>query len=144
MKLAEILRRKGSDVYTIEPEKTVAEAVQRLVDCNCGSLVVTTSPNSRVLIGIITERDILKASTAGQERLEKTAISEVMSMRVITGGREDTVAAAMGLMTKNRIRHLPIVENSELVGMISIGDVVKAQFDALSLENHYLKNYIQS
>jgi CBS domain-containing protein len=95
------------------------------------------------LAGIITERDILKACAAGRAPLEVTTVAEVMTRDVLVGSPHDTVEDAMGLMTVNRIRHLPVVEDGQLVGLISIGDVVKSQHDRLTLENHYLKCYLQ-
>jgi len=145
MTLHEILARKGSDVYTVGPDVTLDVVVCRLVEKNCGSLVVQDeSKNSQPLIGIITERDILRVCCAKKKQYGDVTVAEVMTTDVITGSPSDTVNDTMGLLTRNRIRHLPVVESGMLVGMISIGDVVKAQFDRLQLENHYLKSYIHS
>jgi CBS domain-containing protein len=147
MTLQEILRSKGSDVHTIRPEATLAEVVELLVRFNVGSLVVCQHAEECArgrLLGIITERDILRACAAGHRPLAEQCVMDAMSRRLITGNPQDTVEQAMGLMTENRIRHLPIVTEDELLGIISIGDVVKAQHDDLSLENHYLKSYLQS
>jgi len=145
MMLQEILRNKGSNVFTIAPDATLEDVVQKLVGHNCGSLVVCEADEraSGRLSGIVTERDILKA-TAAHKQLDRVKVAEVMTRDVITGTPADSVEDTMGLMTENRIRHLPIVEDGRLQGLISIGDVVKAQHDQLTMENHYLKNYIQS
>ncbi len=141
MNIREILEAKGSDVYSIEPSATLEEVVDRLVENNCGSLVVCEDEQ---LVGIITERDILRACAARKGTLEQLRVEDVMSVDLITGTPDDGVEDIMGLMTKNRIRHLPVLDDGRLAGMISIGDVVKAQHDRLTMENHYLKSYIQS
>lgn len=141
MNLKAILETKGTAVYTIEPTATLAEVVQRLVQHNCGSLVVCEGEQ---LVGIITERDILRACADRTSALEDRLVKDVMTKNVITGKPTDLVENVMGLMTQNRIRHLPILDNGRLAGLISIGDVVKAQHDRLTMENHFLKSYIQS
>ena len=95
-------------------------------------------------MGIITERDILRASAAEERTFESTMVEELMSTDLVTGTPEDSISDTMGLLTEKRIRHLPILENNQLIGVISIGDVVKAQYAKLSIENHYLKAYIRS
>lgn len=141
MRVNEILEVKGDSVYQISPTATLADAVERLVKFNCGSLMVTT-PDS--VVGIITERDILKAIAAEKCDLATLCVSDFMTRDLITGRPDDEVGGVMGLMTSRRVRHLPIMNNDRLAGMISIGDVVKAHYDLLAVENHYLKVYIQS
>jgi CBS domain-containing protein len=143
MLLRDILLHKGTKVYSIEPDATLAEVVRRLVDHNCGSLVVCHRDNPTRLLGIITERDILRACAAGRVPLERHDVATCMTSEVVTVTPGDSVAETMGLMTEHRIRHLPIVDGDELVGIVSIGDIVKAQHDALTMENFYLKTYIQ-
>src|SRR5262249_9670492 len=139
MKLRDILRHKGTNVHTIAPGATLADVVEKLVDCNCGSLVVCEPDAPRTLIGIITERDILRACARETRPLAGILVHDVMSSEVLTGSLVDEVESIMGLMTRQRIRHLPVIENDLLAGLISIGDVVKSQYDQLSMENHYLK-----
>jgi CBS domain-containing protein len=143
MLLRDILRVKGSDVFWTLPTARLSEMVRVLVEHNCGSLVVLADGESRKLVGIITERDILRVTAAGKP-LDQTLVQEAMTREVITGHIDDSVDQAMDLMTERRIRHLPLVEAEELVGIISIGDVVKAHRDLLTAENHHLKSYIQS
>ena len=141
MKLMDILSTKGSAVYSIHPEATLAELAEALVAHNCGSLVVL---HEQRMVGIITERDFLKSYVSTKKDLSSLYVSDFMSPNVTTGSPEDSVSETMGLLTSKRIRHLPIVDgNGDLVGMISIGDVVKAQHDELSVENHFMKSYIQ-
>lgn len=142
--LHDILREKGDAVLTIEPEATLADVVQKLVHHNCGSLVVCSANAGEArLLGIITERDILRACAAGQRPLDRQIVAETMSRNLTTGSLSDRVEDVMGVMTHRRIRHLPVLEEERLVGMISIGDLVKAQHNAYAMENHYLKSYIQ-
>ena len=141
MRVTEILKEKGDSVYQISPNATLADSVEQLVKFNCGSLMVTE--RERVL-GIITERDILKSIASQSLPLCELKVRDFMSKDLVTGQPCDDVNSIMGLMTSQRIRHLPIIEDNRLAGMISIGDVVKAQFDLLAHENHYMKVYIQS
>lgn len=144
MTIRDILREKGTAVHSIRPDQTVEEVVQTLVENNCGSLLVCDPNRLEPMVGIITERDILKATAAKTAPLSEIRVADVMSKDLITGSPSDTVAQVMRLLTENRIRHLPVIEDGELKGLVSIGDVVKAQLDELAKENHFLKNYIQS
>jgi len=141
MRLREILESKGSQVLTIEPTASLADVVRKLVENRCGSLVVC---DGEAMVGIISERDILIAVAELSEPLDAVMVRGRMTTDVVTGVPEDTVSDIMGLMSQKRIRHLPILENGKLAGLISIGDVVKSQYHQVTVENHYLKNYIQS
>lgn len=140
MTLDDILRVKGTAVLSISPNSTLQEVVDTLVRHNVGSLVVCDADDQ--LRGIITERDILRACASKRAPLGSVRVIDVMSREPITAGSHDDVESAMGRMTEHRIRHLPVVDGGRLMGIISIGDVVKAQHDALTMENHYLKNYL--
>jgi CBS domain-containing protein len=139
--LTQILNSKGRQVFSIGPDKSLQDVVDALVEHNCGSLIVFD--NDR-MVGIITERDILRACAELSEPLSSVPVSVRMTRNVVTCSPDCDMETITGMMTEHRVRHMPIMEGSRLVGMISIGDVVKAQHDELSLENHYLKNYIQS
>ena len=143
MLLRDILARKGTDVYTIRPDASLDDVVRKLVQCNCGSLLVCDEGLPRRMRGIITERDIMRACAQAGGPLDRRLVQDCMSADVLTATPDQSVEETMGQMTMHRIRHLPIVEGDELVGIISIGDVVKAQFDALTMENHYLRSYLQ-
>ena len=140
MKNRDILKTKGSAVHSIEPTATLADVVYKLVACNVGSLIVMSGEEVQ---GIITERDILRACASETRRLREIPVTEKMTKDLISCTSEEAVNASMGIMTDNRIRHLPIVDEGKLVGIISIGDLVKAQHDSVTLENQFLKNYIQ-
>lgn len=142
MNVRSILEEKGSPgVITIDPDRTIQEAIERLVENNIGSLVVVDEEGE--LAGIITERDILRVCTGGGERLATTRVGEVMTRNLIVGDADDSIDYVMGIMTQNRIRHLPVVGRRGLRGMVSIGDVVKVQLHETEYENRHLKEYIQ-
>ena len=141
MTLRSILQSKGHEVYTTTPETKLSEVAKKLVHYQCGSLLVCDGDR---LVGIITERDLLRVSATDGQDLESTPVSEVMTGNLVTGTPNDSISQTMGLLTEQRIRHLPILEDDKLVGIISIGDVVKAQYAELTIENHYLKSYILS
>ena len=146
MNLQAILRVKGSAVHTIHLDASLDDVVRKLVERNCGSLVVCQpgSDGHGTIAGIITERDILKACAARRGSLTELKVADAMTHDVITGSPADSIEDTMGLMTERRCRHLPILDGDQLVGIISIGDVVKAHHDEVAMENHYLKSYIQS
>jgi len=139
MKLRDILYGKGSEVHSIAPEETLGEAVSRLVNHNCGALIVLQAGK---MVGIISERDVLKACAELTGPLEAT-VDERMTRDLVTAEPQDEVEDVMGLMTYHRIRHLPVVKDGGLAGIVSIGDIVKAQHEELSAENRFLKQYIQ-
>lgn len=141
MKLKDILQRKGTDVLSISSHASLQDVVAMLVQSNYGSLLVVDEGELR---GIITERDILRAAAVASRPLTDCVVQDHMSVDLLVGKLDDTLSDAMGWMTEHRVRHLPVIQEEELVGIVSIGDLVKAQHDHLSMENHYLKNYIQS
>ncbi len=141
MHLSAILQVKGSTVFTIQPTASLADAAKTMVEDKCGSLVVCEGEQ---VVGIVTERDILRGCASQNESLDLIHVAKYMTREVIVGAPNDRISDIMGLMTNERIRHLPVLDNGKLAGIISIGDVVKAQHDQLSVENLYLKQYIQS
>ena len=139
MRIRDILREKGADVVTIGGTATVHDAIMRLNEHNIGSLVVTAE--NGVIVGIITERDILREAAERCDQVEATLIGDVMTRDLIIGVPEDDLDYVMGVMTKNRIRHLPVLDESGLVGIISIGDVVSTHLRKTAFENRMLKDY---
>jgi len=146
MRLQDILAVKGTAVYTTSPEVSLAEVVRQMVEHNVGSMVVCQRDVElgERLIGIVTERDLLRCFAAGKCDLRQLKVSEVMSTMIITAGPTDSVNDLMGVMTSHRIRHVPVVREERLVGMVSIGDLLKAQHDNLVVENQFMREYIQS
>ncbi len=143
MRIASVLKRKGAEVHTIDPQAPVNEAVRRMVENRIGSLVVVAGDKP---VSIVTERDVLQTLDA-QGALAGRRVADIMAARLVMCSSADTVDKAMGLMTHNvtgrRIRHLPVIDNGRLVGMLSIGDVVEALLTEATFENRLLKNYIK-
>jgi len=144
MTVQDILLSKGGAVYSIAPSATLDEASKQLVKYRVGALMVvdSTGPEPQ-LVGIITERDLLYAQASGKGGFDELRVEDVMTKEVITGTPEDTIDSIMALMTTKRIRHLPIKSEGHLVGVVSIGDVVKAQMHRLAMENRFMKDYIR-
>lgn len=141
MNLRDILRTKGTNVHMIGLTATLADVARKLSEHNCGALVVCEDDQ---LVGIISERDVIRAAADLDEMLETIPVEARMTTEVIVGSMDDEIEEVMGLMTKHRIRHLPVMEGVRLAGIVSIGDLVKAHHDRVCLENEYLKHYIHS
>lgn len=139
MKIQEILRKKGHDVVTIEGSRTVLEAVRRLVEHDIGALVVT---DGSAPVGIITERDILRLTAEAPAELHTMTVQGSMTPDPITTGLDADLQEMMGVMTERRIRHLPVVEQGRLVGIVSIGDLLLASQRVAARENTHLRRYI--
>ena len=149
MRITDILRQKGSDVVTIAVDKTVHDAICKLNEHGIGALIVTGK--SGEISGIITERDIMKECGERCVHLDDPAqghsacpalVKDVMTKDLVIGVPDDDLNYVMAVMTKNKIRHLPILEEGKLAGIISIGDVVNAHVEESDYENRLLKDYI--
>jgi signal-transduction protein with cAMP-binding, CBS, and nucleotidyltransferase domain len=136
--LAEILEEKGGDVLEISVDTSVLEAVQEMVDHNVGSLLVTDGGE---VVGIVTERDYLRRVTL-QGLTEEAPVSAIMSSPLVVATRETTIDECMALMTDRRIRHVPVVEDGKVVGLVSIGDLVKFKSKQQTFEIQFLNDYI--
>jgi len=140
MTVAAILAEKGREVVTIGPDETVAEAVQLLAERRIGAAVVTD--NSGRILGIASERDIVAAlAKHGADALHRD-VRSIMTSKVVTCQERDTLDAVLGRMTRGRFRHLPVMEDGRMVGVISIGDVVKRRIEAVEREAEELRVYI--
>ncbi len=140
MHVSGVLEGKGSDVATIGPEQTLASAATELSKRKIGALVVVGADGS--VVGILSERDIVAAiGTQGASALDRP-LSEVMTVDVITCSRTATMEQLMNAMTEQRIRHLPVVESGALIGIVSIGDVVKRRVSEMQDEAKALGDYI--
>ena len=137
--LSEILSEKSGDVIRIGGDATVYEAVLAMVEANVGALLVTEGDE---ISGIFTERDYLRRIAVEGRRSRDTRVREVMSSPVLIVNPGTTVDETMALMTDRRIRHAPVVEDGALVGMISIGDLVKFISKKQSFQIQYLTDYI--
>ena len=142
MTVKAILDRKGSDVATIEPTADLASAVKLLAACHIGALVVTSF--EREIAGIVSERDVIRVlAESGAAALEQP-VGQVMTRKVVTCTRADTMSSIMELMTAGKFRHLPVVEGDQLIGIISIGDVVKYRLRQIEFEFAALRDYIRT
>jgi len=141
MLVSQILKSKASErVLTIRPDDTVAEAARILSECRIGSLVVST--DGRRADGIISERDIVREMGKRGVGCFEEKVREMMTADIVTCGRADDVIDILTKMTEGRFRHIPVVENGELVGLVSIGDVVKARLSELAMEKDALEGMI--
>jgi CBS domain-containing protein len=141
MLVSEILRRKGHDVATVSPDATVASAVEVLRRWGVGALVV--AEDEMHVVGIVSERDIVRALGPGPETgVLSQPVSRIMTTEVLTCCPTDRVGQLMVLMTDNRVRHLPVVVDGHLQGIVSIGDVVKSRLSELEDETRALEDYI--
>ncbi|MGH2452946.1 MAG: CBS domain-containing protein [bacterium] len=127
MNISHVLARKGAGVITIRPQQSIREALAALAQHNIGALVVVEAEARPV--GILSERDIVRAAVR-DERVFDRAVRDLMTTDVIVATPEDDLKAVAHTMTEKRIRHLPVVTGDRLVGIVSIGDIVKAQRDA--------------
>ena len=141
-KVKDILEKKKSEVITITHTSTVLDAIKKMNQFKIGALLVLDK--KKKLVGIITERDILHECGKSSHPIDKTKVDEVMTKNLIIGVPNDEVQYLMGVMTKNKIRHLPIMERENIAGIISIGDLVKSQLEEAEFQNRYLEQYIQS
>ena len=137
--VADILRNKSGDVIQIDGEATVFDAVKAMVAANVGALLVTDGDET---VGIFTERDYLRRIAVEGRRSRTTLVRDVMSAPVICVTPETSIDESMALMTDRRIRHAPVIDGGDLVGMISIGDLVKFRSEQQSFEIKYLTDYI--
>jgi CBS domain-containing protein len=140
MNVESILKAKGRQVVTIAPEATVADAAQSLRRMSIGALVVST--DGKRLDGIVSERDIVHALADGGAAALALHVADVMTRRVVTCAPGDTIAELMAEMTRARIRHLPVVEQMRLVGLVSIGDVVKNRLEEMEYEAMSMRQFI--
>jgi CBS domain-containing protein len=141
MKIRDILQVKGSHVHAIEPDRSVLDAVALLVEHRIGALLVRDADGG--VAGIISERDVLRECLHRSAELGRIRVADAMTRNLVVCVPDDEIDYAMGILTKNRVRHLPVVDGDRVAGMISIGDLVKASLDAAEYENRYLREYIQ-
>jgi len=140
MKIRRLLDKKGGEVVTVPPYFPLQDAMRLLVQHNIGSLVIS---EDRVVQGILTERDILRLAAQDPQKMPSMKAEDVMTRDVIVGIPDDTLDYVMEIMTRNRIRHLPIVDEGWMVGILSIGDVVSALRTQTEVENRHMRDYIQ-
>ena len=139
MRIADVLRGKGSAVATVEPSASVGDLVAALAEHNVGALPVLEAGR---LVGIVSERDVVRRLHLGGSGLLQLRVAEIMSTSVTTCEPGDKIEDLARIMTERRFRHMPVIEKGELVGIVSIGDLVKARIDLLETEREQLQSYI--
>ncbi len=142
MAVTHILRQKGTAVITVSPADSVQSIVDTLARHRIGAVVVVDDAGN--IAGIVSERDVVRAMAGNAGLLPGKAARDIMTARVRTCAPGDSEADLMQLMTENRIRHLPVVADGRLAGMVSIGDVVKFRIEAIEREADQMKSYIAS
>jgi CBS domain-containing protein len=138
-KVSDILKEKGTKVYTIQKTASVYEAIEEMTGEGVGSLVVM---DGEEISGIVTERDYLRKVIVKGRSSRETPVSDIMSSNVICTDPGETVKSCMAVMTEKRIRHLPVLENARLAGLVSIGDLIKQVARDRKATIKYLKDYI--
>jgi CBS domain-containing protein len=142
MTVKAVLSRKGTDVTTIEPTATLAVAIKVLAERRIGAIVVTGAEGR--IVGIISERDIVRAMAQHSAEALTRPVSEMMTRNVVTCSERDTIADLMEKMTQGKFRHIPVVEQGKLAGIVSIGDIVKRRVEELEHDGEALQDYIRT
>jgi CBS domain-containing protein len=137
MSIEGILRQKGTEVTTIDPDASIKRAADWLRLKNIGALVVTSG---QAVLGLISEREIVHALSHYGDAAASMPVKEIMRHRVITVSQDESVDRVMKLMTRHRVRHMPVLHDGKLAGIISIGDVVKHRLGDLELETNVLRD----
>lgn len=140
MKIKEILKSKGSQVWTVKENQTIQEAVHLLSIRHVGALLVMSESEDRI-VGILSERDIVHGCNVIWKPLISVRVHDWMTRHLVTCNPEDDIQHVMSLMTEKRIRHVPVMMAGELLGIVSIGDVVKALLEESGSQIQYLKDY---
>ncbi len=142
MQVHQILQSKGTGVFAVSADQTVAEAVRELNEHRIGAVVVTAKDGR--LIGILSERDIVRRLTDSESRVLGLPVKSLMTEKPVTCSPADSIERLMTLMTRHRVRHLPVVEDGKVAGLVSIGDVVKSRIEEVEQEAEALRAYIAS
>jgi CBS domain-containing protein len=139
VRISDVLKNKGAGVLTVAQDTTVSDLLTGLVTRNVGAMVVT-SPEGPV--GIVSERDVLRKLHEYGAAVLGRSVADIMTPELITCTPDDLVDSLSGLMTTNRVRHVPVMSDGQLVGIVSIGDVVKTRMEELQLQQQQLEAYI--
>jgi len=141
VKIGTILDNKGSVVHSISPENTLKQMADEMLAKKIGSLLVTNKEDT--LVGIISERDFLTIVGEHTKDWEDITVSDVMTKEVVTATPEDTLEQVMSIMTEHHIRHIPVMGNDKIVGVLALGDIINALLDKSLFQNKLLKRYIK-
>lgn len=139
MQVRALLKQKGHDVASTRPEETVQQALDRMIEKRVGSLLVMEEGQ---VTGIVTERDVLRRGLGDVRKLRDQQVGEIMTREIVIATPDDSLQYLMGLMVRNRIRHVPVFEEGRLAGIVSIGDIIFALLEESEATNRYLHDYI--
>lgn len=142
LQLKEILKNKGGQPVTVPEASTVGSAIRTMNEHRVGSVMVQ-GPDGEP-IGILTERDVVRLYAQGEGDFETMLVKDWMTTDITTGQPDDSVSEILAIMTVRRFRHLPVIEETRMVGVISLGDLVKAQLEEIAFEAKVLREYISS
>jgi CBS domain-containing protein len=142
MRISDILRNKGNEVTTVRPDTNVRQLLAALAEHNFGALVV--SEDGETILGIVSERDVVRQMHERGAGLLEAPVSSIMTADVRTCTTDDDVESLRATMTDHRIRHVPVVNGAKMIGIVSIGDIVKGTIDELETEREALVGYLQS
>ena len=140
MRVRDVLLTKGREVHAVTPDESVQDVVSALMAHRIGALLVIDLEG--ITRGIVTERDVLRECVGGADRLHEIPVRAAMTADIVVGRLDDDIGEALATMTEHRIRHLPIMDAGRVVGLVSIGDLVKACLDETASENGFLREYI--
>ncbi len=139
MRISDVLKNKGAAVVTSKPDATVQELLAGLAEKNIGAMVVVGAEG---VVGIVSERDVVRQLHRHGADVLRRPVSSIMTATVASCTKSDTVDAVSGLMTEHRVRHVPVLDGKQLIGIVSIGDVVKTRMEELEAEQQQLQSYI--
>lgn len=139
MQVRALLKQKGHDVASTRPDETVQQALDRMIEKRVGSLLVMEEGQ---VTGIVTERDVLRRGLGDVRKLRDQQVGEIMTREIVIATPDDSLQYLMGLMVRNRIRHVPVFEEGGLAGIVSIGDIIFALLEESEATNRYLHDYI--
>ncbi len=140
MYVRDILKNKGNDVISVTASDPISAVLSLMADKQIGAVLVTGERGA--IAGIISERDIVRSIKNHKEAMFGKTVGDLMTAEVVTCSSQDSISAIMGMMTSRRFRHVPVVDDGELVGVISIGDVVKSRIEEAEAEAEALRKYI--
>jgi CBS domain-containing protein len=142
MKLKELLDKKGASAVTVSGSSTVGMAIRTMYQNRVGSVIIAS--DSGIPLGILTERDIMRLYAEGKSAFETLRVEDCMTTNLVLGSPDDRVSDVLGIMTQRRFRHMPVVQDNRIMGIVSIGDLVKAKLEETAVEAKALRDYITS
>lgn len=142
MRLSDVLQKKGANAVTVSASASVATAIQTMYQNRVGSVIVPSDGGKP--IGILTERDIMRLCAQGKRDFENLLVKDCMTASPVLGSPDDRITEVLTVMTNKRFRHMPVVKDDQIIGIISIGDLVKAKLEETAEEAQALRDYITS